>query len=313
MLSARWSGEPVRHFSAPLGALPDLLPTFSRAPLSIDLRPPSAARRLIPASFGGHRAVPGHKYLDAILLEPEWPGDPAIPIALVSKKYSLIQHRELVGALSVTLREHVEGTSDLPCDVVLSEYSGRMKLRIKLPSDFRPPDGEAIVPTFECLNSVDRSRPLHVYLGWFRFICSNGLIVGAEFARMQKRHVRSLELDDVQVAVSEQVARLTRDAEVLSAWWATSVSHQALRAWVDGPLAEGWGVQAAARVWHISLTGHDCRVRAADQKVPPSLREVERGDCVPGSAQPNSNAYRISQVLAFVAARGRRSRRCRSD
>lgn len=300
----RWSGEGIRSFSAPLETLLDLLPTFSRAPLCVDLRPMSAARGSLPPILGGRRGVPAHRYLDAILVNPEWPAQRPVPIALVSKGYSLVQHRELVASLSRAIGKHIKGAPSLPCAVVLSEYGGRMKLRVTLPTDFKPPDGEPIVPTIECLNSVDRSRPLQVYLGWFRFICFNGLIVGEEFARLRKRHVRSLELADVQEAVSQQISRLARDAEVLKTWGATAVSDEALRAWVDGSLAKEWGLHAAARVWHISRTGFDCRVRPSDQQVPASHRRVERGGAVPGSKAPNGTAYRISQVLAFVAGQG---------
>jgi hypothetical protein len=268
----RWAGEELRVTSTTLGRAADLLPTFTRAPLSIDLRPMSRPRRVLPPILGGRRGIPDHKYLDAILLnpDPEWPYERPLPIALVSKQYSLIQHRDLVVALTAALGEHVEHPRTLPCDVALSEYGGRMKLTVKLPSDFRPPDGEPIVPTLECLNSVDRSRPLQVYLGWFRFICSNGLIIGEEFARMRRRHVRSLELDDIQTTVSQHVSRLARDAETLSRWWDTPIGNEAVRAWVDGLVAKEWGVHAAARVLHITRTGRDCRVTTADQRVPPS-------------------------------------------
>jgi hypothetical protein len=93
------------------------------------------------------------------MLRPETDGEPEVPIAFVSKQYSLISHRDLASLLAAALAEHVEDASHLTCDLTLSEYGGRMKLRIHLPKHIEAPDGEQIEPTLECLNSVDRSRP----------------------------------------------------------------------------------------------------------------------------------------------------------
>ena len=50
-------------------------------------------------------------------------------------------------------------------------------------------------------------------------------------------------------------------------------------------------------------TGYDCKVRGGHRSAPASQWHVEKGDQVPGSAPPNGNAYRLSQILAFIAGR----------
>lgn len=300
---ARWSGEELHVTSTVLGDAVKMLPSFRRTPLAADLRLASGGVRGRFASWLHNGGSPvAHRYLDAVLLTPRSVGEAEIPIAVVSRQYTLIPHRELVDTLLAAVSEQIPGAGGLACDVALSEYGGRMKLRVHLPPAFAPPDGEAIQPTIECLNSVDRSRPLQVYLGWFRLVCSNALIIGQEFARMHRRHVGTLELEDVHTAVSTALERLTRDADVLQSWWSTPVAGQTLRKWVDGPIAESWGVHAAARVLHIAGTGYDCRVHGRG-RVPASRRQVERTEPVPGSATPNDNAYRLSQVLAFLAGK----------
>jgi hypothetical protein len=271
--------------------------------LSLDLR--RSAKWGSFARLFGRRTQTGvpHKYLQAIV-RTTTDGSLQVPVAVVSKQYTLVQHRDLAAALQDAVITHIENSSTLRCDVMLSEYGGRMKIRVHLPADIKPPDGDEIRPTLECLNSVDGSRPLQIYLGWFRFICENGLVVGVEFARLRRRHVRSLQLPEVAQAVSDSIARLSRDAAILERWWNTPVSPANVRKWIDGPIAQRWGAEAAARVLNIAQTGHDCRVRVR-RGMTPSRLPVQKGEPVPGSAPPNGNLYRLSQVLAVVAHRRR--------
>jgi Domain of unknown function (DUF932) len=305
--SVRWSGESVSTLDCLLGEVGAKLPSFRRAPLTTDLRPLAKSRSWASALFNRVQPPPvGHRSLDAIIRLPDASISEEVPIALVSKRYSLIPHAGLTAAIIEALRTHFgDATTAMPCTMSLTEYGGRMHLRVLLPEQFTAPDKHNIRPTLECLNSVDRSRPLQVFLGWFRIVCSNGMVVGEALQNMKRRHIRSLELTDVSDAVTESVGRLTRESGLLKRWWNFPVNDGQLVSWIDGPLHQQWRVRAAARVLHIARTGRDGRLADSGprtQALPPSRRLMMRGPDVPGSQPPNDNAYRLAQVLAFVAA-----------
>src|SRR5687768_8805894 len=98
MTMTRWGGEAIRVVSTTVGALADVLPAFRRAPLSADLRETerSLRGRLASAIDPRQRTAAPHRYLDAIMLRSENGNEPEVPIAFVSKRYSLIFHRDLV-------------------------------------------------------------------------------------------------------------------------------------------------------------------------------------------------------------------------
>lgn len=299
-MTPRWAGEDVQVRSTTLARLADGLPIFSRVPLSLSLDQPADHQSTFGWLFGHRtsRAHP-HRYLDAIVRQTDQ-GAAQVPIALVSKRYTLVQHRTLVEALRDAIAPHFANAADFTCQMTMSEYGGRMKVRVLLPDALKPPDGEDIRPTLECFNSVDGSRPLQVYLGWFRFVCENGLVIGEELVRLRRRHVKSLQLPDVGQAVADSLGHVSRQADALDRWWHTHVSAQQLREWTDVPVAQRWGSQAAARVFHIARTGRDCRVRLS-RGIPASALRTEATTAVPGSTPPNDNAYRISQALTYVA------------
>ncbi len=46
----------------------------------------------------------------------------------------------------------------------------------------------------ECFNSVNGSTRFRALLGWFRFICSNGMVIGVIRSDVLRRHVGDLGL-----------------------------------------------------------------------------------------------------------------------
>jgi len=66
-----------------------------------------------------------------------------------------------------------------------------MALGIRLPDKYGLDldDGNPMSLQLLCFNSVDGSTRFMVVLGWFRFVCANGLIVGTAASSLRGRHL----------------------------------------------------------------------------------------------------------------------------
>jgi hypothetical protein len=266
---SRWLGEPANEVTGSLAHVAPLIPTFDRYPFGTNAR------------------------LDMIFRRAAAKGDIPTPIGVVSKRYVLVQHASVIAALEHALRKADIDPRDLHCRLTLSESGARMGIRVELPEwfAFNAPDRHPMALTFECFNSVDRTVPLFALLGWFRFVCSNGLVVGTTHASLRQRHRPPLQIDELQPLLSEGLTAAICDRERLTASMTSPVSVDALRTWVDGPVANAWGAFAAARVHEIATTGRDGEPSRTQRGVPPHAREIINSKIVPGAEAPCKTRY----------------------
>ena len=276
-----WCGEPVTEVFAPLGAIAAHIPTFDRVPFGVSPR------------------------FDMIVRRAQIKSRAPMPTGIVSKRYVLVQHVTVLTALINALHVLEIPSADLRCRLLISESGARMALRVQLPGTFAftPPDGHRMALTFECFNSVDRTVPLFALLGWFRFVCSNGLVVGATQVHLRQQHRPSLQIGDLEPVLTQGMADATADRDALAALMEKSVSEAAIRTWVEGPVAQAWGPIAAARVYAIAMTGTDGEPCRTPRYAQPHERAITRPTKVPGAEVPCANAYGLSQALAWIAAR----------
>lgn len=278
---SHWLGEPAVTFTGPLGELAARIPEFDRMP------------------FGGNPR------LDMIVRRAATAREIPVPVGVVSKRYVLVQHLAVIDALATALRLEDVNAGDLKCGLTITESGARIALRVELPAgfDFTPPDGNALALTFECFHSVDGTVPLLALLGWFRFVCSNGLVIGTTHARMSRQHRASLHIEELAPLLSEGLDAVVRERQALASIAATTVSSEALCAWVDGPVASAWGPFTAARVYAIAARGVDGEPCRTPRLALPHERQILRPTPVPGANAPCKNAYAAAQALSWVASR----------
>lgn len=274
-----WFGEDVDTIDTTLEVVPSLMPTFDRRP------------------FGANR------FHDVIKRRPTDGADP-LQIGLVSKKYVLVQHASVIQAVTAEVTKAGIDPADVPVRLLITEYGTRIALRATLPEKhaFTPDDGHSMALTFECFNSVDGTVPLFAAVGWFRFVCSNGLVVGTTSAKVNQRHSPPLEMDEVSEVLAEGMESALQDRKSFATWRSTKIPLRDLEKWVDGPVADVWGPLAAARVYGISRTGVDSRPVQPFKKAAPHRWQQTEGLQVPGTHAPCEDGYEIAQVLAWVAA-----------
>lgn len=279
MRRTHWFGENVESIDTTLAGAPSLMPTFDRAP------------------FGANR------FHDVIARRPTHDAD-SLLIGLVSKQYVLVQHASVVQAVTAEVTKAGIDPAEVPVRLLITEYGTRIALRATLPDNyaFTPDDGHAMALTFECFNSVDGTVPLFAAVGWFRFVCSNGLVVGTTSATVRQKHSPSLQIGEVSGVLAGGVEWALHDRETFERWRSTRVSPDDFANWVDGPVADSWGPLAAARVHGISTTGFDGKPVRPLRPGPPHTWVLTRGGPVPGTDASRRDGYEIAQVLAWVAA-----------
>jgi hypothetical protein len=268
--------------------LPALLPAFERAPFSA----PGAAGRANP-------------HVDLIVRSPDAFLSVPVPVAAVSKTYKLVQHRDAMEAVGRALAGRHLAVDGLQVETTISEFGRRLACSVRLPYtfDFVEADGARMALTIECFNSVDGLSAFRVLAGWFRFVCTNGLIVGNSKLDFRRAHGPSLRLANVERALDLGPYAAHLERLRFERWQKHPAPWARVVTWAESTVAPKWGVIAAARVLHVASTGRDARPATSRWGGSPADWPMIAGDDVPGSAPPADTVYKIAQVLSWMAGR----------
>lgn len=229
---------------------------------------------------------------------------PAIPVGLVSPTYCLIDHRDVFTTLRRVIHSQGIDVGDLKCNATFTTHQERMELRVNFPDKYKAHvgDGNPIGLQLFCVNSVDGRSSFVLYLGWFRFVCSNGLIVGTTTAKWKKAHRDSLRLDSINAVLTKGVAKAEKERERLKRSVEEKVPDGALTQWADEAVAKAWGVKAATRILHIVNEGRDCELLNPFEKAPPSQRAVTLTHDIPGALPAPATRFSVMQAASFIAS-----------
>jgi hypothetical protein len=276
-----WEGASVVELRGKIADLYTQTPIFSRQPFRA----------------GGEE----NRYKGEIRREPLKITEEPTPVATVSKGYGLIQHRDVLASVFRALRKTQINISEIDSTILMSEYGERLQWSCDIPNmDFDPGDGFPLVLRVNCLNSVDMSTALEIALSWYRLICSNGMMFGLSDSHLRRRHVPSLDPDDIAGYLGEQFKQVPVEKSLYQQWLKHCVQPAILAEWLDDRVAEEWGPHAAARVWHIALAGVDGEVQPAPKSKPHELK-LNNSKKVPGCCAPVKNLYHVSQALSWIA------------
>jgi hypothetical protein len=287
----KWLGIPVNEVTRSINEIAARIPLFKRGPFAV--------------KSNGHPAKE-NPYLDMIIQEPLNGAGPRTPVGVVSKSYTLLQHQTVFDQCVKAIQAAGMDTTEIRVNLKLTEHGERMNLQFLFPDDYSVTlrDGQKVLLRLQCINSVDGSHIFDATLGWFRLVCSNGLIIGIK-QRFKKAHTEHLDVNKIDAFLQQGIASGALDRERLIRWEATKIREETLRKWVDEPLRAAWGVKAAARTYHIARTGFDAELILPFEKAAPSQRTVSRGAKVPGADFDDLNAYGVSQALSWLATQRR--------
>jgi hypothetical protein len=264
-----WEGASVVELRGKIAELYTQVPIFSRQPFRA----------------GGEE----NRYKDEIRREPLKITEEPTPVATVSKGYGLIQHRDVLASVFRALRKTQINISEIDSTILMSEYGERLQWSCDIPNmDFDPGDGFPLVLRVNCLNSVDMSTALEITLGWYRLVCSNGMMFGLSDSHLRRRHVPSLDPDDIATHLAVQLQCVPKEKSLYQQWLKHCVQPAILVEWLDDRVAEEWGPHAAARVWQIVSAGVDGDVQPAPKSKPHELK-LNNSKKVPGCCAPVKN------------------------
>lgn len=290
-----WLGLPVHTFRGTIEEVSQCLPAFGRRPFV-----------MMP---GDSLAAAVNLYYDVIVRLPTADFPFEFPLGIVSKSYQLVQHWEALAIASQALVAAEIDPRMIHAELTITENGERARFSFEFPDDetysFQIRDHDEMRLRFECFNSVDGSMRFAAVLGWLRFVCSNGLVIGATLANLWELHRKQLSVSDIAVLLKQALRSVKKDRVTYKRWLNFEVTSDRLTRWADGPLKELWGTKAATRVLHISRSGRDVILVGDPKKAPPSKIEVARRGPVPGALAPAQDAFAVSQALSWIAGQRR--------
>ena len=241
------------------------------------------------------------------VIRKETKSDPRrIPVAVVSKRYALIQHKEIVRNLQEAIFKAGFNVVDLNASLYLSQFGERMFLTVSIPGfDFHPGDGHTIGFQMECQNSVDKSCSLKIRTNWLRLECTNGLVVRKEDVLKKVHNVDFISSRKINDYLSKKLAEAPGEATIIRKWEKIPVNTSDFRNWIEKSIRKSWGVNRAARVYFIATTGYDGELGDGRHKEKIHNRVFNYEEYVPGSTKPLQNLFQVNQALSWVASRER--------
>lgn len=296
----RWQGLPVISLHGHLQKIAETIPRFERRTFGPAFLPVNDDEGGL---FSNRQRAGMNSFYDTIVRMPMTPQEHEVPVGIVSPNYHLLQHHDLFEELLRALKKLQIDPFAVKASVSLTTHGERMRLSVLFPQTFnlKVKDNDEMGLRLECFNSVDGSMKFMSVIGWLRFVCSNGLVVGVADTYYRKRHNRDMKLDEIAAVMREGIASTTMERQTYQEWSRTKVEEGRFKEWVNGPLAKRWGVKAAARTWHITLTGQDVSFADPFEKGKATEKTVVPGNKVPGAVLPGDNFYAIVQSMSWLA------------
>lgn len=153
----------------------------------------------------------------------------------------------------------------------------------------------------EVFNSVEGSYRLVAVVGWLRFVCANGLILGTTLMHLREQHRQQLQIEELAKLLGHAIHSVGEDKETIGKWLSNVIDDRVFLNWVDKVLRERWGIKAAVRVLGIVQRGCDVEPVGAIRDRPPSQIKTRDVGPLPGVDAPVTQIFGVSQVLSWVA------------
>jgi hypothetical protein len=241
--------------------------------------------------------------LDAIIRLPIDGDQDCVPVGVVSKDYALLPHTAVVEGAAAALKAAKIDPECVDAELRLTELGERMALSLRLPDTYLVDPGDRFPMTvrLECVNSVDGSTRFRAAMGWFRLVCSNGLALGVTRSDSHRRRVGDLQLANIETILRAGLDEYALERDTLIRWRHIEVKPSDFRSWIETHVRASWGFKAAARAFHIAMTGSDVTIAGPFKGFLPTTVRVERSTEVPGAPSKSTSLFDISQVLAWLA------------
>jgi len=285
----KWFNSPISHYKGSIDSLRRHIPNFERRTFAL-ADPNAELSRL-------------NQRLDTIVRKPTPADKTFVPVGVVSEDYVLIPHSEVVSTAERALWKANIDPRIVRAELEITEYGERMNLSLYLPDEFAfdPGDGNMMALRLELYNSVEGSTRFRALMGWFRFVCSNGLIIGITKSDFRRRHIGNLRISDVSTVLLSGIKESKAEIRNFGVWRSQPIQPKTLGNWIEDPLKKCWGFKAATRTYHIATSGCDINIAGQYKDQTPLTIRVEKTKRVPGTPKLSQNLFDLSQILAWLA------------
>ncbi len=256
-----------------------------------------------PFAEAGARAVSAHPHLD-VVLRRAGPGVGLLdqPVGVVTRRHQLVPHARVIQAVERALSVLRADPAAAPATLSLADFGAHMMLTVDLPARhaFDPGDVGALGLRLLCSNAV-HGGGLRLLLAWHRRVSDTLISVGTSRLEYRLAHRLPARVADIVPGVQSGVERALAERASLADWCGRLIGREALKAWADGSVRRMWGPRAAARVFHICMTGWDAEPAFGAERSAPSRRTMRAVDPVPGAPACAESAWHALLALAWVA------------
>jgi hypothetical protein len=281
----------TRSLKGSLMDLPSFLPALARVPCDED----------------GVRAQSASPHLD-VILRRAGPGAGLIDVAVgvISRRQHFVPHQQVIHALERALSAVRVNPSQVRAAVELADFGARMALAIDLPSDLDldAGHGERLGLRLQCTNALNRGG-LRFLMSWHRLVSDTSIAVGTTRLEYRLAHRMPVRITDVVPSVRNALERAQSERAGLAAWRQVLITRDQLVSWADGAVRRMWGPRAAARVFHIAMTGFDGEPAYGFERASPSRRTMRATGPVTSVPSFAETAYDALLALAWLAREGR--------
>jgi len=293
-----WSARnDLRNYSGSLRDLAAMVPGFERRALSKD--DSEATGKPLPGSDRSHldvvlrRAGPGVGLLE-------------MPVGVVSRRHQLLPHARVIENLEAALGVLRVDPAAAPAQLDLTNFGARMALSVDLPErfDFDPGDSEPLGLRILVNNSVNGGG-LRLLAIWQQHHSESAFAVGVTRLESRLAHRLPARLGDIVPGVQKGIDIARAEPVVFEEWRRQLVTRDQLVNWVDGSVRRMWGWKAAARIFHIAMTGWDAEPAFGAERVMPSRRTMQATDPVPCMPAFTETAYDALLALGWIAREAR--------
>ena len=168
--------------------------------------------REVPVSWGEMNLQRAKKY--KAIVNPEI----GKVYSIVSKDYKLIRHEEAVQRIESIIDENLE-LGKYKSATEFYNDGARMRVIYRFyKKSVEIKKGDTVNPELHLFNSYDTTWPFIVLIGAFRFVCTNGLVVGEKYLHLRKRHIYHLDKMDLKEQVSTALKRFKLQANQWKKW-----------------------------------------------------------------------------------------------
>lgn len=152
---------------------------------------------------------------------------------IVSKKYPLVPHIEVFGAMDEAIA--AVGVPVLDRKVTTAYSGGYAKTIWTLDREMLIDDArfkDAMKVTIHARNSYNYSSLVGLEMGAFRLICSNGAMIGKLLASARKRHVPSIKVPELIKQIASVLDQVEKINAMFNSWHQVEYSRDRFTQWL---------------------------------------------------------------------------------